>query len=79
MVLEIPSDEESLAVIRFRDPKRVDFSYLLSMLHGLFISRSNTIGVPGGLIELAMEIILAPTVETLIAGASASHLRYNHL
>ncbi|HCY13157.1 MAG TPA: hypothetical protein DG414_04885, partial [Gammaproteobacteria bacterium] len=44
----------------------VDFPYLLAMLHDSFISRRNTIVVPGGKMGLAMEIILAPIVDNLI-------------
>jgi phosphoribulokinase len=36
------------------------------MLHDSFISRRNTIVVPGGKMGLAMEIILAPIVDNLI-------------
>ena len=55
-------------VIRFRNPAKfeVDFPYLLSMLHDSFISRRNTIVVPGGKMGLAMEIILAPIIDRMI-------------
>ncbi len=62
---DIPTPDESFVVIRFRDPKKysVDFPYLLSMLDGSFMSRRNTIVVPGGKMGFAMEIILAPIIE----------------
>ena len=62
---DIPTPDESFVVIRFRDPKKfsVDFPYLLSMLEGSFMSRRNTIVVPGGKMGFAMEIILAPIIE----------------
>jgi phosphoribulokinase len=65
---DIPTPDESFVVIRFRDPAKfnVDFPYLLAMLHDSFISRRNTIVVPGGKMGLAMEIILAPIVDNLI-------------
>lgn len=65
---DIPTPDESFVVIRFRDPKRfnVDFPYLLSMIHDSFMSRRNTIVVPGGKMGLAMEIILAPVIHDLI-------------
>jgi len=53
-------------VIRFRNPKGVDFPYLLDMIHDSFMSRSNTIVVPGGKMSLAMEVILAPIMHDLI-------------
>jgi len=65
---EIPTYDESFVVIRFRNPKTdpVDFPYLLSILHGSFMSRRNTIVVPGGKMGLAMEIILQPRIEELV-------------
>ncbi|MCG5501955.1 phosphoribulokinase [Ectothiorhodospira lacustris] len=65
---DIPTPDESLVVIRFRDPKRfgVDFVYLLNMIHDSFMSRRNTIVVPGGKMGLAMEIILAPIIRDLL-------------
>ena len=53
-------------VIRFRDTKGVDFSYLLDMIERSFMSRSNTIVVPGGKMSLAMEVILAPIMRDMI-------------
>ena len=66
---DIPTPDESFVVIRFRDPDKfqIDFPYLLSMLHDSFISRRNTIVVPGGKMGLAMEIILTPIVKRITA------------
>ncbi len=65
---DIPTLDESFVVIRFRDPKTtsVNFHYLLSMVHDSFMSRRNTIVVPGGKMGLAMEIILQPLIEELV-------------
>ncbi len=52
----IPTADESMLVIRFRDPKGIDFPYLLSMLHDSFMSRANTIVCPGGKMPLAMQL-----------------------
>jgi phosphoribulokinase len=59
---EIPTADESLVVIRFRDPRGIDFPYLLGMLHDSFMSRPNTIVVPGGKMELAMQLIFTPFI-----------------
>jgi phosphoribulokinase len=66
---EIPTADESYVIIRFRDPRRfnVDFTYLLSMLKDSFMSRRNTIVAPGGKMGFAMEIILTPIVNDLLA------------
>ena len=63
---DIPSADESFVVIRFANPIGVDFPYLLSMIHDSFMSRSNTIVIPGGKMELAMRIILTPIIWRLM-------------
>jgi len=42
----IPSADESFLVIRFANPRGIDFPYLLTMLHDSFMSRPNTIVAP---------------------------------
>lgn len=66
---DIPTPDESLVVIRFRDPQKfdIDFQYLQSMIHDSFMSRSNTIVVPGGKMGLAMEVILTPIIHEMLA------------
>ena len=66
---DIPTPDESFVVIRFKDPKKfeIDFPYLLSMIHGSFMSRRNNLVVPGGKMGLAMEIILTPIIENMMA------------
>jgi phosphoribulokinase len=66
---DIPTPDESFVVIRFRDPAKldVDFPSLLSMLQGSFMSRRNSIVVPGGKMGFAIEIILAPIIEKMMA------------
>ncbi|ROP33894.1 phosphoribulokinase [Couchioplanes caeruleus] len=62
----IPTADESFLVIRFADPAGIDFPYLLAMLHDSFMSRPNIIVVPGGKMELAMQLILTPMVLRLM-------------
>ncbi|HEB97813.1 MAG TPA: phosphoribulokinase [Sedimenticola thiotaurini] len=65
---DIPTPDESFVVIRFKDPKKfdIDFPFLLNMLNGSFMSRRNSIVVPGGKMGFAMEIILQPIIERLM-------------
>ncbi|MDX1705339.1 phosphoribulokinase [Pseudidiomarina sp.] len=63
---DIPSLDESFVVIRFRGIKNVDFPYYLQMIDGAFMSRMNTLVVPGGKMVFAMELILAPLIEEII-------------
>jgi phosphoribulokinase len=63
---DIPSPDESLVVIRFSNPKGIDFQYLLNMVHDSFMSRANTIVVPGGKMELAMQLIFTPFIWRMV-------------
>lgn len=58
----IPTPNESIVVIRYANPRGVDFPYLLSMIPHSFMSRANSIVVPGGSMELAMQLILTPMI-----------------
>jgi phosphoribulokinase len=62
----IPTLDESMLVIRFADPRGIDFSYLVSMLHDSFMSRANTIVCPGGKMDLAMQLIFTPMIWRLM-------------
>jgi phosphoribulokinase len=62
----IPTADESLVVIRFANPRGIDFPYLLSMLHDSWMTRANTLVVPGGKMELAMQLIFTPMILRLV-------------
>ena len=64
---DVPNADESMLVIRFRDPRGIDMPYLLSMLHGSFMSRANTIVCPGGKMPLAMQLIFTPMILQLMS------------
>lgn len=64
---DIPTLDESLVVIRFRDPKGIDFPYLLAMIHDSFMSRPNCIVVPGGKMEMAIQLVVTPLVLEIMA------------
>lgn len=68
---DIPTPDESLVVIRFKDVNKfnTDFPYLLSMIPNSFMSRRNSIVVPGGKMGLAMELILTPIIHDMIQKA----------
>jgi phosphoribulokinase len=58
-----------MVVIRFSDPARfdIDFPYLLAILDGRWMSRRNTIVVPGGKMVMALEVILSPIIHEMIS------------
>ena len=62
----IPTPDESMVVIRFKNPRGIDFPYLLSMLPNSFMSRANSIVCPGAKLDLAMQLILTPLIMQLI-------------
>ncbi len=63
---DIPSAEESLVVIRFNKYRDQDYAYLLTMLHDSFMSRPNTLVVPGGKMGFAMQVIFRPIVSDMM-------------
>jgi len=71
---DIPTPDESMIVIRFRDPKKfnIDFPALQSLIAGSFMSRANTLVVPGGKMSLAMEIILTPIIHDMLEKSKKS-------
>jgi phosphoribulokinase len=62
----IPTPDESMVVIRFRNPRGIDFAYLVTMIDGSFMSRANSIVIPGGKLDLAMQLILTPMILQLV-------------
>ena len=66
---DIPTPDESFVVIRFKHPEKfgVDFPYLLNMIPQSFMSRRNTIVVPGGKMGFSMELILTPIIHEMLA------------
>ena len=63
---DVPSADESMLIIRFRDPRGIDMPYLLSMLAESFMSRANTIVCPGSKMPLAMQLIFTPMIMQLM-------------
>jgi phosphoribulokinase len=63
---DVPTADESFVVIRFAHPTGIDFPYLLTMIHDSFMSRPNIIVVPGGKMELAMQLIFTPLILRMI-------------
>ncbi|MCA8881685.1 MAG: phosphoribulokinase [Rhodobacteraceae bacterium] len=62
----IPTADESLVVIRFKSPRGIDFPYLTSMIHNSWMTRANSIVVPGSKMDLAMQLIFTPMVIRLV-------------
>ena len=65
----VPTNEESFSVIHIRNLEKiaVDFRYLLEMLDGSQMSSPDTIMVPAGKKVFAMQLILLPVLQKLMA------------
>jgi phosphoribulokinase len=62
----IPTADESMVIIRFARPRGIDFPYLHAMIHDSFMSRANSIVIPGSKLDLAMQLILTPFILQLV-------------
>jgi len=72
---DIPTADESLVVIRFNKYREQDYTYLLAMIHDSFMSRPNTLVVPGGKMGFAMQIIFRPVIEQIMEKRRKALLR----
>ena len=62
----IPTPDELMVVIRLKNPRGIDFPYLLSMIPNSFMSRANSIVIHGSKLDLAMQLILTPLILQLM-------------
>ena len=68
-VSEIPTNDESFTIIHIQNSRKlsVDFSHLLKILEGSFMSNPETIIVPAGKMIFAMQLIIKPAIEAFSA------------
>ncbi len=71
---DVPTVDESVVVVRFRKPLDfdIDFPWLLRNLDDSWMSRRNTIVVPGGKMSLAMQVILTPIINRMMEARAAA-------
>jgi len=69
--IDVPTAAESMLVVRFRDPKLYDFGSLLEKFDNAFMSRPNTMVIPGGKLRMALEIICTPRIQDMISARQA--------
>jgi len=63
---DVPSPEESKIVIRFREPHRYDLPHIMGQIENAFMSRPNTMVIPGGYLRHALGVICTPLIQDLI-------------
>jgi phosphoribulokinase len=71
--MDVPTPAESLLVVRFREPQRYDLPDLLEKFDDAFMSRPNTMVIPGGKLHMALEVICTPRIQQMVE--TARHLR----
>ncbi|MCW8944614.1 MAG: phosphoribulokinase [Sedimenticola sp.] len=74
---EVPSADESLVVIRVKKKiiKKydIDLVNMKHMIENSFISRRNTLVIPGTKMSFAMEVLLTPIIEDLVKNSKNAH------
>ena len=65
-VSQEPSNDECFLVIHFQKVKMPDINELLEMLPGSFLSKRDTLVVPGGMMIGTIEVILMPLIHDLV-------------
>jgi phosphoribulokinase len=72
VVRDVPRPEESFVVIRLADAEYLNVPYLLAMIDDSFVSRPDTIVVPGTQMEYAMQLILTPMIRDLVSASRSA-------
>ncbi|MEW5892560.1 MAG: phosphoribulokinase [Pseudomonadota bacterium] len=63
---DVPSPDESVLVIHFRDRKRHDFPELMRRIPGARMTRASTLIAPGGKLKHALEAICGPILNEMM-------------
>jgi phosphoribulokinase len=59
---DVPNASESIVVVHFRHPENFDFPYLLENIENSFMSRGNTLVIPGSYMNHAIDVICTPLI-----------------
>ncbi len=65
---DIPTLDENFVVIRFSNLNKfgIDLPNLIRMIHGSLATRPNSLLIPGGKLELALEVLFTPIVGDMV-------------
>ncbi len=64
---DIPNDAECMVVIRFREPSKHDLVSYTKQFPQAFLSRPNTLVIPNGYMEHAIDAICSPLVRSMLS------------
>ena len=67
--MDVPLPEESMLVVRFRDPEKYPLNTFLEKFDNAFMSRPNTLVIPGGKLRMALEVICTQRIQELVAAS----------
>jgi len=59
---DVPDAAESIVVVHFRRPEEFDFPYILENIENSFMSRRNTLVIPGRYMNHAIDVICTPLI-----------------
>lgn len=65
-MLAVPTEDESMIVISFREPSRYDIQGYANHIDGAVVTRRNSLVIRGGQMLLALDVICAPLIEKLV-------------
>lgn len=69
VAMDVPTAEESMLIVRFRDPEKYPLQSFLERFDGAFMSRPNTLVIPGGKLRMALEIICTHRIQALVTAS----------
>lgn len=72
IAIDVPNPDESMLVIRFREPWRFDMPVLLERFENSFMSRPNTLVIPGGKLRHSLEVICQPMIHRMLEASRAA-------
>jgi phosphoribulokinase len=66
MARDVPTPDESILVVHFRDQRKYDFPDLLRRIPDAYMSRPSTMVAPGGELKLLLEVVCAPILQEMM-------------
>jgi len=64
--VDVPTAAESMLIVRFREPEKFDLHHYLEKFDNSFMSRPNTLVIPGGKLRMALEVICTQRIQELV-------------
>ena len=62
----VPAEHESIVIVSFKEPAKHDLTAYVGRIEGAVLSQRNSLTIPGGQMQHALDVICAPLIEALI-------------